>query len=125
MAQGEIDCMFQLEFYESEDGKTPVTDFLDSLDPKMNAKMVALMELLEEKGNALRKPYSGSLGDGIFELRCVFGGNITRALYFFYHGERIIVTNGFIKKTQKTPSKETMLAKERRDDWFKRQKYND
>ena len=111
--------MFQLEFYETKDGKAPVTEFLDSLEPKMSAKMVALMELLEEKGNALREPYSSPLGDGIFELRCTFGGNITRALYFFYFGRRIIVTNGFIKKTQKTPSGEIKLAKERRDDWIK------
>ena len=116
--------MFQLEFYETEDGKMPVAIFLDSLDPKMSAKMVALMELLEEKGNALRKPYSSPLGDGIYELRCTFGGNITRVLYFFYFGERIIVTNGFIKKTQKTPSSEIKLAKTRRENWIKRQRNN-
>ena len=85
--------MFNIEFYETEDGKKPVEEFLDSLDSKMNAKMVALMELLEEKGNALRKPYSGPLGDGIFEIRCKFGSSITRVLYFFYSGEKIIITN--------------------------------
>ena len=50
--------MFQLEFYETEDGKTPVSDFLDSLDDKMAAKMIGLMDVLEEKGTELRKPYS-------------------------------------------------------------------
>ena len=112
--------MFQLEFYETEDQKTPVSDFLDSLDAKMSAKMVGLMEVLEEKGNELRMPYSQHLEDGIFELRCKFGSNITRALYFFFSGKRIIVTNGFIKKTQKTPPGEIRIAKERRADWIKR-----
>ena len=42
--------MFQLEFYETEEGKTPVSDFLDSLDDKMAAKMIGLMDVLEEKG---------------------------------------------------------------------------
>ena len=41
---------FQVEFYETEDGRTPTQEFLDSLEPKMNAKMVGLMEILEEKG---------------------------------------------------------------------------
>ena len=98
-----------------------MAEFLDSLDRKMNAKLIGLMELLEEKGTELREPYSAPLEDGIFELRCKLGSNITRALYFFYVGKRIVVTNGFIKKTQKTPPGEIKLAKDRRKDWIERQ----
>ena len=98
-----------------------MAEFLDSLDSKMNAKLIGLMELLEEKGTELREPYSAPLEDGIFELRCKLGSNITRALYFFYVGKRIVVTNGFIKKTQKTPPGEIKLAKDRRKDWIERQ----
>lgn len=114
--------MFQLEFYETEDGKQPVSDFLDSLNGKMAAKLVGLMDVLEEKGTELREPYSKFLGDGIFELRCKFGRNITRALYFFFAGKKIVVTNGFVKKTQKTPPQEIIIAKNRRADWIKRHK---
>ena len=96
---------------------------MDSLDPKMRAKLIAMLLLLEEKGNALRKPYTESLGDGIFELRAIQGNNISRALFFFYFNQRIIVTNGFIKKQQKTPANEIQLAKERRLD-FLRQEMN-
>ncbi|MBR1759335.1 MAG: type II toxin-antitoxin system RelE/ParE family toxin [Lachnospiraceae bacterium] len=112
--------MFQVEFYETEDKKKPIEEFLDSLDNKMAAKMIGLMEILEEKGTELRMPYSEHLEDGIFELRCKLGNNITRALYFFYVGKKIIVTNGFVKKTQKTPRGEVKLAKERRADWIRR-----
>ena len=116
--------MFELEFYETEDGNEPVAEFLDSLEPKMNAKLIGLMELLEEKGTELREPYSAPSGDGIFELRCKLGSNITRTLYFFYVGKRIIVTNGFVKKTQKTPPAEIKLAKDRRKDWINRYELN-
>ncbi|MBQ9031177.1 MAG: type II toxin-antitoxin system RelE/ParE family toxin [Parasporobacterium sp.] len=112
--------MFELELYETEDGKEPVVEFLDSLEPKMNAKLIGLMELLEEKGTELRELYSAPLGDGIFELRCKLGSNITRSLYFFFAGKRIVVTNGFVKKTNKTPPGEIKLAKERRQDWIRR-----
>ena len=88
--------MFELELYSTEDGKEPVVEFLDSLEHKMNAKLIGLMELLEEKGTELREPYSAPLEDGIFELRCKLGSIITRALYFFYVGKRIVVTNGFV-----------------------------
>jgi len=114
--------MFTVEFYRSPDGKEPVADFLDSLDNKMKAKLVSMLELLGEKGTSLRMPYSSYLEDGIFELRCIQGNNITRVLYFFYIGEKIIVTNGFVKKTQKTPRKEVNLAKNRRSDWLSRNK---
>ena len=112
--------MFELEFYATEEGKEPVAEFLDSLDNKMAAKLVGLMEVLEEKGTELRMPYSEHLEDGIFELRCKQGSNITRALYFFYIGKKIVVTNGFVKKTQKTPPNELKIAKTRRDDWIAR-----
>ena len=62
----------------------------------------------------LREPYSAPLDDGIFELRCKQGTDITRVLYFFYLNGRIILTNGFVKKTQKTPQREIILAKKRR-----------
>ena len=113
---------FEVEFYKTENGKEPIAEFLDSLDNKMAAKLVGLMEILEEKGTELRMPYSEHLEEGIFELRCKQGSNITRVLYFFFVGRKIIVTNGFVKKTQTTPPKEIKLAKERRADWIRRYK---
>lgn len=112
--------LYRLEFYQSAQGRIPAADFLDSLDTKMQAKMVGLLEILEEKGSELRLPYSRSLGDGIFELRCKQGSNISRILYFFYFGQHIIITNGFVKKSQQTPAGEIQLVKKRRDDWIKR-----
>lgn len=41
---------FEIEFYSSKDGREPVAEFLDSLDSKMSAKLVGLMEILEEEG---------------------------------------------------------------------------
>ncbi len=82
--------------------------------------MFGMIGLLQEKGNQLREPYSKHLDDGIFELRCKVGSNITRVLYFFYYEGQIILTNGFVKKTQKTPPGEIGLAKQRRSDYIER-----
>ena len=111
---------FEVIFYEKENGDCPVEEFFTSLNTKMRAKMVGLLELLEEKGNNLREPYSKPIEDGIFEIRCKVGNNITRILYFFYYEGKIVLTNGFVKRTQKTPSKEINLAKERRKDFKER-----
>lgn len=96
-----VTMKFTVEFYEKENGEIPVINFIDSLEPKMGAKVLSLIEILEEKGNQLRLPYSECLEDGIFELRCKFGSDITRTLYFFYEGANIILTNSFVKKTKK------------------------
>lgn len=116
------DCMadFKLIAYEKENGEVPVEEFLDSVNPKMRAKIYGLMGILQEKGNMLREPYSKHLEDGIFELRCKFGSDITRVLYFFYYEGKIILTNGFVKKTQKTPPKEIKRAKKYRADFKER-----
>ena len=57
---------------------------------------------------------------GIFELRAKVGTDISRVLYFFYYEGRIIMTNGFVKKTQKTPKEEIQIAKDRRKDFIER-----
>ena len=74
-------------------------------------KMIGLLEILQERGSQLREPYSKHLEDGIFEVRCQSGNDITRILYFFYYRGKIVLTNGFVKKTQKTPRKENEFAK--------------
>ncbi len=111
---------FIVEFYEKENGEIPVEEFLDSLDIAMKSKLVMILKILQEKGNQLREPYSKHLEDGIFEIRGKVGSDISRVLYFFYYGGKIILTNGFIKKTQKTPSKEIKKAKEYRKDYIER-----
>lgn len=71
-------------------------------------------------GNELREPYSKPLGDGIFELRAKQSSNITRILYFFVIGHKIILTNGFTKKSLKTPRSEIELAKHYRAEYLQR-----
>lgn len=111
---------FTVEFYEDADGDKPVEEFLLSLDVKMRAKLLGILEILQEKGNLLREPYSKHLEDGIFEIRGKVGTDISRVLYFFYYDRKIILTNGFIKKSQKTPKKEIQMAKNRRHDYIER-----
>ena len=111
--------IFEIIFFELSDHSCPVQDFLDSLDSKMAAKLYGLMEILSAYGNELREPYSKPLGDGIFELRAKVSSNITRVLYFFCVGHKIIVTNGFVKNTAKTPQREIERAKKYQDLYYR------
>ena len=111
---------FKAEFYTADDGSKPAKDFILSQDNKMKARLFGLVDILEEYGNQLREPYSKPLDDGIFELRAKIGSDISRVMYFFYFGGRIILTNGFVKKTPKTPPSEIALAKKYRKDFLER-----
>lgn len=112
--------MIEVEFYSTENNKCPVLEFLETLDDKMKAKIFRAIDLLEKNGHELREPSSKSLGDGIFELRVKQSSNISRILYFFYVGNKAVLTNGFIKKTQKTPLSEIKLAKKYKVDYERR-----
>lgn len=112
--------MWQVEFYEKENGEVPVSDFLKNIDTKMRAKAVKEIQILSEYGNKLREPYSKHIQDGIFELRIKFASDISRIFYFFFDGDKIILTNGFIKKTQKTPKEEIEKAIKYKEDYQRR-----
>jgi len=109
---------FEVLFYQKEDGKIPVEEFILSLNLKVQAKVFRYLELLEKEGNNLREPFSKPIGEGIFEIRPHANGVYIRILYFFVSGGKVIVTNGFVKKTNKTPNEQIELAKRYREDYL-------
>ena len=58
--------------------------------------------------------------DDIWEIRITFSGDIFRILGFFESNNNFVLTNGFIKKSQKTPQSEINLAEERKRNYFER-----
>ncbi|MFI3141677.1 MAG: type II toxin-antitoxin system RelE/ParE family toxin [Clostridia bacterium] len=114
--------MWDIEFYETQNDKVPVNEFLDSLNIKMKAKAFKDISILSEFGKDLREPYCKYIKDGVFELRIKFASDISRIFYFFYIDNKIILTNGFIKKTQKTPTNEISKALKYKADYERRAK---
>lgn len=109
-------------YYVTESGKSPVKDFIDSLDSSGQRKFFFAKSLLEEFGHRLPQPHAKYIGDEIFELRFKGQEGQIRVLYFFFHQDRVIFTNGFIKKSAKLPEKEKALAIERRKSFLGRHK---
>lgn len=112
--------MFKVEFFVLTDGSMPALETIRSItDLKLKAKVFRSLRLLETFGNQLGEPDTKHLRNGIYELRTKQGSNIFRNLFFYHRGKVIVVTNGFIKKTQKTPEAEIALAERRRSDYEK------
>nr|WP_129730495.1 type II toxin-antitoxin system RelE/ParE family toxin [Parabacteroides goldsteinii] len=93
-------------------------DFLDSIDVKAKAK---IMYNVNKSKFVLDKELFKKLdGTDIWEFRSVYNG-IAYRLLAFWDTEKdtlVIATHGFIKKTQKTPLKEIVKAKEIRKQYF-------
>ena len=108
-------------FYKTEQGVKPAGQFINSVeDKKLRAKIIRSVKLLEQFGRDLGMPDAKHLVGGIYELRTIQGNNIARCLYFFTVGDKAIITNGVIKKTQKTPPEAIDLAKKYRTDYERR-----
>ncbi len=111
---------FDIEFYETENGKCPVKEFVEEQDEAMKAAILQVIDLLAEYGNMLEMPHSKYLKDGIIELRVKVAPKITRILYFFTTGKKAVLTNGFLKKTRTTPSEEIEKALKYKKDYLSR-----
>ena len=121
--------MYNVEFYETQDGKSQIWEFLEDLrikaatskDARIQHKQASLyIELLQQNGTRLNENITKHLEDGIWELR---PGN-NRVFYFFFQDNTFVLLHKFRKKTQKTPKREIEKAKRERDDYLFR-KEND
>ena len=93
-----------------------VDDEIAALPPKVQAKLVWIMDQIEARGlPALQPPHIDHLGGGLYELRAKGQEGIGRAL-FVTRGERVIIVHAFQKKTQKTPARNLRLAAGRAKD---------
>ncbi|MCL2662030.1 MAG: type II toxin-antitoxin system RelE/ParE family toxin [Oscillospiraceae bacterium] len=113
---------WNIEYYETESGKKPAYEFIQSLPIKLEAKAYLDIGILEQFGTQLTMPYSRFVKDGLFELRIQQAGSKARIFYFFIVGRNIILTNGFLKKTKKTPPHEISKALKYKSDYERRQK---
>ncbi|PHP91792.1 type II toxin-antitoxin system RelE/ParE family toxin [Pantoea agglomerans] len=95
--------MFTVKFHDD------AGDELEALPADIAAKMVRLLEKLQENPRSLRGPHCKPLGNGLFEVRTM-GGDIARGLWVYQTGKNIFVLRIFIKKTSKTPLAEIDLA---------------
>ncbi|MCC5835853.1 MAG: type II toxin-antitoxin system RelE/ParE family toxin [Opitutales bacterium] len=107
-------------FFKRPDGSSPVEEFIDGLTDKQAQKVVWVLGLIEDM-DIIPSQYWKKLTntDEIWEARIQFGGNIFRILGFEHGGSFVVLTNGFAKKTQKTPRNEIALAEQRRSKYLK------
>lgn len=111
---------FTVTFYDAEDGTKPMDPFMDELMRNNPTLHYLLVEGLKKLENSDRHgPPLTDWADKsckILELR-VGRKDIARAFFFFRRGQQIVVTNGYVKKTQKIDEGELEKARKYKADW--------
>ena len=110
--------------YETEGGRTPIEEFLNSLPVKHKTKAQFVIDLLAEYGLLLKAPFTKHLaGTKLKELRIQASPNIYRIFYFAYIDKKFVLLHAFTKKTQQAPRKEIEIAENRMNEYIRRQKH--
>lgn len=113
--------MREVIFYKNVDGDCPVKSFLSSLNSKHRKKIAWALKLIREIPILSRQYFKKLVGtDDIWEVRIDSGNDTFRLLGFMDKGNLVILTNGFAKKTERTPPNEIRIAEQRKRDYESR-----
>jgi phage-related protein len=90
-----------------------VEESILSLPEGLLSRYFRLTDLMVEFGANLGMPHTKPIENGLFELRVKSKEGIARVFFCVKVGKQIIMLHVFIKKTQKIPKKELVIAKKR------------
>ena len=112
----------EILFYRTMANKCPVEEFLDALPAKVAQKVTWVLQLVEDLDMVPSKYFVKMPGtDNIWECRIKLGSNIYR-IFAFWDANKVVLTHGFVKKTQRTPDIEITRAENYKKDYFERQR---
>lgn len=95
-------------------------DFYSSQDDKVQRKIEYVLDLVRYERQVPKKFFKHlESTDSIYEVRIETTFKNIRILCFFDEGNLVVLTNCFLKKTQKTPKKEIKLAEKLKKDYLK------
>ena len=100
---------FQVEFYFTETGEMPAKEYLEKESSGVQVKLAALVKYIADHGRLFNKTKFRKVDskDNIFEFKPVDH----RFFSFFYEGKKIIITNAYMKKSQKVSKRDLEKAK--------------
>ena len=109
---------FQVEFYFTDIGEMPAKEYLENTPLDVKIKLAALVKYIAEHGKLfdITKFRQVDPKEKIFEFKPL--GH--RFFNFFYEGGKIIITNGYMKKSQKVSARDLEKARNMKKDYIAR-----
>jgi phage-related protein len=117
--------MYEVEFYYDRNGKSEIVEYLDELEKKGETgknervnrdKILAYMIALKQYGTRIGQPIVKHIDGSLWELRPL----ANRIFFFYWKDNKFVLLHHFIKKTQKTPSREIEQARSKMKDFIER-----
>lgn len=112
---------FTIEWYFDHKGRSQALEYFKQQPKERQRKLLNLMRLMGDQGKIFDQTKFRNEEDGIY----AFKPQPDRYLCFFVKSKKIIVTNAFIKKTDKLPKGEKEQALKARDSFEERIKQGD
>lgn len=97
---------FTIEWYYDIKNHSQALDYFSEQPKEKQRKLLNLFRLMGDQGKIFDKTKFRNEEDGIY----AFKPQPDRYLCFFVKGKKIIVTNAFLKKTDKLPQSEKDMA---------------
>ena len=107
---------FSLEWYYDKNGKSIGYEYFEKTTREQKRKFFILAKRMGDFGQIFDINKFRNEGDGIY----AFKPQPDRYLSFFTDGKKVIITNGFTKKSDKLPESEKKLAIKYRQDYMER-----
>lgn len=104
---------WEVFFYRTPGGDSPVEEFLDALSDKARAKCLAYLRQVDEHGFDLPRSIIAKVRGKIREILPEWGGIEYRFFYAAIVGRRIVVLHAIQKQSQKLKAKDIDVAEAR------------
>lgn len=91
-----------------------VREAFEDFPRDIRASFQRIVELIQSHGlERVREPYVKHLEGSLWEMRMKGKSGIARAVYVTAVHKKIVIVHVFVKKTQRTPRREIMIALKR------------
>jgi len=117
--------VYKVKFYRDKNGKSEIVEYLDELKEKGETsktervnrdKILAYIGALEQYGTRVGQPIVKHIDGSMWELRPL----ANRIFFFYWKDNKFVLLHHFIKKTQKTPTREIDMARVKLKDFIER-----
>jgi len=103
---------WQVVSYETPSARVPVQEFLDRLTLRQRARVLDVLDMLEEAGFRLGPPWLKKIDEDLWEVRVQVEKGQVRII-FCEEGRQIVLLHGLKKKQQKLPHRDLETARRR------------
>lgn len=107
---------FTIEWYFDDNGTSAALEYFEDMEWERQKKTLLLFRRLGDVGEIFNKEKFRHEGDQVYALK----PSQDRFLCFFFTGSKVIITNAYMKKTEKMPIREKERALKAKSDYTKR-----